>query len=139
MARVLCIDDYPLYAEMVAAMLRGHGHEVEAVTVPLVLDEALAFDPELILLNLVRKAEVLGQPITHFETEVDGAKALIALGRHAAAGRIPLIVTALAVEESALPRGLRYEAFVNVPIGLPQLLVAIDRIAGKPPGTLLTD
>lgn len=139
MARVLCIDDYPLYAEMVAAMLREKGHEVLALTVPLALDEALAFEPGVILLNLVRKAEVLGRPISHFETEVDGAKALIALGRHAAAGRIPLIVTALAVEESALPPGLRYEAFVNIPSGLPQLLVAIEQIAGRPPGALLTD
>ena len=128
MARVLCIDDYPLYAEMVGAMLRSHGHTVQTAIVPLDLDAALEFDPQVILLNLVRKAEALGRAIARFEDDVDGAQAMLALARHARAARLPLIVTALAVDAAALPPELRHDAFLTIPGELPRLLVEIERV-----------
>ena len=80
MAKILCVDDYRMYAEMVGTMLEQRGgHEVKVDVVPLVVDEILAYAPDIIVINLVRKAEVLGSPVHDFYREVDGAKAVVAI------------------------------------------------------------
>ena len=129
MAKILCVDDYRMYAEMVGTMLEQRGgHEVKVDVVPLVVDEILAYAPDLIVINLVRKAEVLGSPVHDFYREVDGAKAVVAISEAPALKDIPLVLTALAVKESEVPAGLRYEAFIDVPHKIDLLLHAVDRL-----------
>jgi CheY-like chemotaxis protein len=137
MARVLCIDDYPLYAQMVADLIARHGHDVKAITLPFALEEAFEPLPDVVVLNLVRKSEALGKPITRFEADVDGAKALHALAAFGPAAEIPLLVTALAVEERWLPPETKYEAYFEVPQKLQQLLEAIDRLATRSPAEIV--
>lgn len=131
MAKILCIDDFVLYAEMVARMLKRRGnHEVRAEILPLSPQEIQAFEPDLLIVNLVRKSEVLRSRIAHFYTEVDGAKALRFVVQDPLLNRFPLIITALAVEEAELPPEVidRYLAFVEVPLKFDNLLEIIDRV-----------
>ena len=129
MAKILCVDDYRLYAEMVGAMLAKHGgYEVKVDVVPLVMDEVKAFAPDVIVLNMVRKAEVLGSPILDFEREVDGAKALRVISEAPETRDIPLVLTALAVKENELPHGYHYEAFIEVPQKIDVLRHTVDRL-----------
>lgn len=130
MAKILCVDDYRMYAEMVGSMLQQKGgHEVKVDVVPLVIDEVVDFAPEVIVINLVRKAEVLGTPIHDFYREIDGAKAFQALAGAPEIAQIPIVLTALAVKESEVPTGLRYEAFIEVPHKIDVLNHAINRLA----------
>jgi CheY-like chemotaxis protein len=130
LAKILCIDDYQLYAEMIGTMLERYGHhQVKVDVVPLVMDEVLAFDPDVIVLNLVRKAEVLGAPIHDFYREVDGGKALQALAKAEEIKDIPVVLTALAVRETEVPLGLHYEAFIEIPQKIDVLRHTIDRLA----------
>lgn len=130
MAKILCIDDYQLYAEMIGNMLGRYGHhQVKVDVVPLVMDEVLAFAPDVIVLNLVRKAEVLGAPVHDFFREVDGAKALQALSSAPELKDIPLVITALAVRETEVPLGFQYEAFIEIPQKIEVLRHTVDRLA----------
>lgn len=129
MAKILCIDDYPMYAELVASMLRQKGHhEVESDIVPLDADRVKAFNPDVIVVNLVRKMESISAGgLTNFYTEVDGAKAFAALSKNGFKD-IPIIVTSLAVLEREIPAELNYDAFIEIPQRIDLLLLAIDRI-----------
>jgi hypothetical protein len=130
MAKIYCINDYKLYAEMVGLMLeRKGGHEVIADILPLDMAEIEAFGPDLIILNLVRKLDSLGAGGMHdFDTEVEGARALKFVNAAPALSRYPVVITAMAVLERDLPKGLRYEAFVEVPQKLDNLLEIIEKI-----------
>lgn len=129
MARVLCINDYLVYSEMFALLLQKKGgHEVMALIVPFEIPRIRAFNPDVILVNLVRKAEALGAPIHDFYTQVDGARALRAIQESPDTRDFPLVITAMAVTEAELPKGLDYVAFVEVPGKLDHLLMIIDQI-----------
>jgi CheY-like chemotaxis protein len=128
-AKILCVDDYPLYAEMVGTMLQQKGHhEVKVDVVPLVIDEIIAFAPDVIVVNLVRRTEALGVALHDYYRAVEGAKALKAIAAAPELQSIPVILTALAVNEIEVPDNLRYEAFVVIPQRLDSLLRAIERL-----------
>src|SRR4051812_22326373 len=119
MARVLCINDYAAYAEMVGAMLeKKGGHEVQNETVPISFKAIEAFDPDVIVINLVRKLETISAGgMTDFYTDVEGAKAFRELTQASKSGQLrwPIVVTSLAVLEQEVPQGegLEYVAFVE--------------------------
>ncbi|MDB5099484.1 MAG: hypothetical protein JWM80_3905 [Cyanobacteria bacterium RYN_339] len=129
MGRILCIDDYPFYADMVAEMLRKRGgHLVKSDVVPLDLAEIKAFDPDVIIVSLVRRLESISAGgMRDFYHEVEGAKAFQFIAAKAVQD-VPVIITGLAVSEMDVPRGLRYEAFIEVPQKLDALLRTIDKL-----------
>jgi CheY-like chemotaxis protein len=128
-AKILCVDDYRMYAEMVGTMLHQKGgHEVKIDVVPLVIDAIVDNAPDVIVINMVRKAEVLGTPIHDFYREVDGAKALQAIANAPELKGIPIVLTSLAVRENEVPMGVRYDAFIEVPHKIESLLHAVDRV-----------
>ncbi len=134
MARVLCINDHPLYAEMLAMMLiKQGGHEVKTMIVPFDLGVVRDFRPDVILLNLVRKTEALGTPIHDFDSQVEGARALKALRETGDASAYPLIITGMAVTEAELPKDVQYCAFVEVPQNLDLLMQVIAQTAAAKP------
>jgi CheY-like chemotaxis protein len=130
MGKILSIDDFQLYAEMVGELLRQRGgHTVKVMINPLVVDEIEAFCPDLVVVNLVRKPETISAGgLKDFYTEVDGAKAFRALAPLCQVRGWPVVVTSLAVAERDVPQDLRYESFVEVPQRLDYLLHSIDRI-----------
>lgn len=129
MARILCIDDYPMYAELVASMLRQKGgHEVKSDIVPLDVDSVKKFNPDIIIINLVRRLESISHGgMTNFYHEVEGSKAFHVFATDGMK-EYPLIITGLAVSEMDLPGDLRYESFVEIPQKLDKLMIAIDKV-----------
>lgn len=110
-------------------MLEKKGHyQVKSDILPLDLDDIRSFDPDVIVLTLVRKAEALGTQIHDFFAEVDGAKAFRALSENPELLRYPVVITGIAIRESEIPEGLNYLAFLEVPARLDYLLETIDRI-----------
>lgn len=132
MARVLCIDDYMLYAEMVGLLLQRKGqHEVKVEIVPFRLQDIEEFAPDVLLINLVRKMEALRSPLADFYAEVDGARAFRAVAASPSLRTYPVVLTAIALEEREVPRDLSYLAFVSVPGELDRLTEVIDRVASN--------
>lgn len=130
MTRVLCISDNPIHVAMFADMLkRRERHEIVTMVPPLDFAAIAALDPEVILVNLVRRIAALRSPIANFDAEVEGARALKSLLAGLGAPRPCLILTGIAVEEHHLPPGLDYAAFVEVPHRLDKLFEAIDSLA----------
>jgi hypothetical protein len=129
MGRILCIDDYPLYAEMVAEMLRKRGgHEVRADVVPLDMDQVKAFDPDVVVINLVRRLEsITAGGMRNFYHEVEGAKAFQFMAEEGLKGT-PIVLTGLAVSEMDVPHDVRYEAFIEVPQKLDALVRTIAKL-----------
>lgn len=131
---------YPLYAEMIAAMLTSKGgHEVLAETVPLSLETIRHFDPDVIVINMVRKMETItAGGMSDFYTDVEGAKALREVTRALEDGTLdrPVILTSLAVLEHELPTDLTldYVAFIEVPQQLDRLVVVIDKVIAAQEG-----
>lgn len=129
MAKILCIDDYQFYADMIALILEKRGgYEVKTAIYPLNLGEIENFSPDLILLNLVRKIETLGTALQDFYTEVNGAKALKALSENPLTEKAPLVVTAMGVTEEELPKGFHYKAFLPIPERIDYLMDTIKKI-----------
>ncbi len=132
MAKVLCVNDFKLYSEMVSLMLqRKGGHVVRTEIVPFALREIEEFEPDVIVLNMVRKMEALRSPLADFYAEVDGARAFRALAQREDLHRYPIILTAIAVEEREVPKVLPYLAFIEVPGKIDQMLDIIDRIVAS--------
>ncbi|MDB5098929.1 MAG: hypothetical protein JWM80_3350 [Cyanobacteria bacterium RYN_339] len=130
MGRILCVDDFQLYAEMVGSLLKDRGgHDVKVMITPMVMEDIEAFRPDLIVLNLVRKPETISAGgMKDFYTEVDGAKAFRVLAPMANIRGWPVVLTSLAVAERDVPQDYTYEAFIEVPQRLDYLLHSIDRI-----------
>jgi CheY-like chemotaxis protein len=132
--RILCIDDYPLYADMVAMMLEQKGgHTVQAEIVPVSLKAIERFKPDVIIVTLVRKLETLSAGgMQDFYADVEGAKAFREISKASRSGQLkwPIIITSLAVLERELPReeGLDYVAFLEIPQKLDMLLVVIQKV-----------
>lgn len=142
MARVLGVDDFQLYAEMVGALIKERGgHDVRVMINPIVIEEVEAFEPEVVVLNLVRKPETISAGgLRDFFTEVDGARAFKALAPLCKLHGWPMVITALAVAERDVPQDYPYDAFVEVPHRLDYLLHSIGRLVtarqhgGQSPG-----
>lgn len=132
MARVAVIDDYPLYADMVVNMLRKNGHEAMADVTPLDLEKLRDFKPNVLVVSLVRKIEALGHDVSDFYREVDGAKSLIQLENTADFDILPVIISALAVEERHIPPEVRYDMYVDFPREIARLLRGVERLAKHP-------
>lgn len=130
MARVLCIDDFIQYSEMVA-MLLSHkgGHETLPVIVPLDLTVIERFKPDVVVLNLVRKVEALGEPLVDFYAQVDGARAYRAIAEHRELSGFTLVLTSIAVLEVEVPKLMPYLAFVDLPSKIDNLLHVVERAA----------
>lgn len=129
MAKILCIDDYPMYAQMVASLLEQRGgYEVLCAVVPLDVTAILAFGPELVIVNLVRRLDSISAGgMRDFYHEVEGARAFRALAAQHLQG-YPVIVTGLAVSERDVPRDLHYDAFIEIPQKLENLLPTVERV-----------
>lgn len=132
MARIVILDDYPHYAEMVGIYLHAKGHEVMADVIPFDLEAIQRFGPELVVVSLVRKVEALGQPLIDFYKEVDGARAMIQLQESGSLLGVPVVLTAIAVTERELPDAAVYDAFVEFPQEINMLLRMIERLPKKP-------
>lgn len=129
MAKILCVDDFVQYAEMVAMYLATKGkHQVKTEIVPFNLDEIRRYQPDLIVIGIVRKMEHVKEPITDFYTQVDGAKALRELLTNPETSGVPLVVASVAVQEVEVPRDLGYLAFIEVPSKFDNLIMVIDHI-----------
>lgn len=130
MAKIYTVDDYELYAEMFADMLRQEGgHEVRAVLSPLNLADLEAFDPEVVVVTLVRRLETLGHgPLVDFLAEVDGAKGLQGVVASQGARPRPIIVVSMGVRESEIPPALRPDVLLHLPQQLDNLLGVIERL-----------
>jgi hypothetical protein len=132
MAKVVILDDHPNYAEMVANYLTEHGHHVMPDVIPFDVPAIERFGADVLVVSLVRKIEVLGQPITDFYKEVDGSRALLQLQEHASMKGLPLVLTAIAVAERELPPELEYQAYVDFPREIGILLRMVERLAKRP-------
>lgn len=140
MARILCVNDFKAYSEMVAHTLRVKGgHVADSIIVPFGADAIEAYAPDVLVLNLVRKVEALGAPLTDFYTQVDGARAFRALIENPQLCRCPIVLTSIAVLEFEVPPGLPYVAFIEVPQKMDNLLLILDHIAGAPADRLITE
>lgn len=140
MARILCVNDFLAYSEMVAHTLRRKGgHEAQSAIVPFGAEVIETYAPDILILNLVRKVEALGAPLTDFYTQVDGARAFRAIAGNPALARYPLILTSIAVLEFEVPEGLPYVAFIEVPQKIENLLLTVDHVAGGRSSRLITE
>jgi hypothetical protein len=142
MAKIMTINDFPLYAEMIADILHARGgHEVKSAVNPVLFSEILEFDPDVIVISLVRKLEMLGHgPLHDFLTEVDGAKSFRSIALAPELKKYPIVLTSLGIKESEVPQDLPYVAFAHVPHELDMLLIIIDKIVqAQGSGSSFTD
>lgn len=130
MATIVTINDYPLYAEMVADLIRKEsGHEVHMLLSPIAAEEVTALQPDVLIISLVRKLDTIGHGSLHdFYTEVDGAKSYREISRSPETRGYPIILTSLGVREAEVPQDLPYKAFIHIPQELSLLLMAVDKL-----------
>jgi hypothetical protein len=130
MAKIVTIDDYPLYAQMVADLItRERGHEVKMLLSPIIVDEITSFAPDVIVVSLVRKLESMGHGSLHdFFLEVDGAKSFREIVRAPETKDIPVILSSMGVREVEIPQELPYKSLAHFPHEIDLLLLAIDKL-----------
>jgi hypothetical protein len=130
MAKITTINDFPLYARMVAEFLREQaGHEVQMLLSPVLYAEIEQFGPVVIIISIVRKIETIGHgPMHDFYTEVDGAKSFRDLAQSPSTGTIPIVLASLGVKESEVPKDLKFAAFVHIPQEMDLLLTVIANL-----------
>lgn len=129
MAKILCIDDFTQYAEMIALYIEREGHHKTGVEiVPFNIERIEKFKPDLIVLSIVRKMEHVREPITNFYSQVDGSKAFRELSNNPATSKYPLLITSVAVLESEVPKDLHYVGFVEIPGKFDNLLKIVEQV-----------
>lgn len=130
MARIVTINDYPLYAQMVADLIsRERGHEVKMLLSPIIVDEITSFEPDVIVVSLVRKLESMGHgSLQDFFLEVDGAKSFREIARSPETKDVPIILSSMGVREVEIPQDLAYISLAHFPHEIDLLLLAIDKV-----------
>lgn len=131
MAKIALFNDFPEYAEMIAAPLRGAGHEVLIELVPIDFNRVLHFGPQVISVALYRKEQAFDRPIRNPIDDIMGYTSLLQMESYPAVEVIPILLTGNAVQEKDVPTGLNYDAFLVFPGDIQKLLPTIEHLAKK--------
>jgi hypothetical protein len=127
-----------MYVDMVSSYLQRKGkHKVKALIAPFDIKEVAAFNPDVIIITLVRKMESISAgSMSDFYQEVEGAKALrdlsLAMDDDPETLSHPVILVSIAVREVEVPSNFPYIAFIEMPGTFDKLFHAIEQaVAAK--------
>lgn len=137
--RVVVIDDYEEYADMVAAPLRHAGHTVLTTTSPVDFDRVLAFQSEVIAVGIFRQEIAFDRPIRDFEQDVLGAKPIRELESYPAITAVPIAIAATGLHEQDVPTTLRYDLFLTLPRDIKEYVPRLEALARQPRRRQLSD
>jgi DNA-binding response OmpR family regulator len=124
--RILVVDDYVPAAQAIAQLLRIVGHTVTtAYTADNIVDLAVAFQPEIVLLDIGLKGAVDGVTVArwlHEEPRLDGVVLVAVTGRGNA-------------EHDEYITSAGFDHYLVKPVGLEQLDAIISALPERSVGT----
>ena len=104
-----------------------------------VIDQVIAFRPDLILVPLYRPPDLIGSPLDGAFHEIRGLAWLEILSRTPALREIPLVIFSFSVRRDELPPGfldrIQPCAFLRFPEGLQELNPVISGLIGPAKGS----
>lgn len=142
MAKIAVLNDTPEVVVLLSNFLtQGHHTFLKRVgTSHFVMDSIVAFEPDLMLLPLYRKPEVIGRAVTDYPHQIMGSAMLERVSRCAELDRVPIVVFAFSTRLQEMPadfrQKVRFDAYLLFPEGLQELNPTISSLVGPALGTL---
>ncbi len=131
MAKVAVLNDFEVYAELLAGPLIRAGHVVMIELGPIDFERVLNFGPNVVSLGLYRKKYAFDRPIARFDADVVGYQPLEDMERYPAINVIPLILIGTGLQEKDIPTKLNYDLFLTFPDDLALYLPKVEELAAK--------
>jgi hypothetical protein len=136
MAKIAILNDSPEVVALLAHFLTPGRHEfVNRIgATQQMLDQVLAFGPQVIVVPLHRRPDSINRPIADPEVDIQGLDIYRLVAGDQRLQSAPLLVFGFYVHESDLPAdvkaGRRYHTFLEFPIGLQELNPLISGLVG---------
>lgn len=134
MAKVVLIDHYKPYADMMANPLVQAGHAVVIVTPPLNFERIIQVQPDVVSVAIYRQKCAFDRPIRDLERDITGYDVLRQLENYPAINALPIILTAIGLLEEDIPTSLQYDVFLTLPDDLAIYSTRVEELQKKPKG-----
>jgi len=142
MAKIAILNDTPEVVVLLSNFLtQGHHEFLKRIgTKEFVVDDIVAFAPDLILVSLYRAPEAVGRPLSDYATQIKGAAMLERISQCPELARVPILVFAISTTLSEMPeevrRRVRFSRFLTFPEGLQELNPIISSLVGPAHGDM---
>lgn len=128
---VAVLDDYEVYAELLAGPLLRAGNGVMIELAPIDFERLLHFAPNVISVGLYRRKDAYDRPIESVEKDVVGFQPLIDMENYPAINVVPLVLIGTGLVEKDVPTALNYDLFLTFPDDLGLYLPKVEELATK--------
>ncbi|MDB5098710.1 MAG: hypothetical protein JWM80_3131 [Cyanobacteria bacterium RYN_339] len=115
MSKIAVLNDVMEFANILAAPLKGEGHEMMCEVTSIDFERVMNFKPELIILGLHRRIDAFDRPIENIEADVFGFKPLVDMERYPAISVIPILLFTTGLKEQDIPTTVNYDSFLILP------------------------
>lgn len=142
MAKIAVLNDTPEVVVLLSNFLTHGNHEFlkRIGTSQYVMDSVVAFRPDLILVPMYRKPEVVGKGVTDYEDQIMGTAMLKRLSQCPELAGVPIVVFAFSTRLAEMPpayrQQVRFNAYLHFPEGLQELNPTISSLVGPALGDL---
>jgi hypothetical protein len=137
LAKIAILNDEPEVVTLLSRFLtiRGDAFMKLVGETARVIDQVIAFQPDLILIPLYRPPELIGMPLPNGLRDVRGAAMLETVSQAPELAEVPLVVFSFSVRPEELPPARRLQAFLSFPEGLQELNPVISGFIGPAKGS----
>ncbi len=140
-AKIAILNDEPEVVTLLSRFLtlRGDAFMKLVGETGRVMDQVLAFGPDLLLIPIYRPPELIGQPLREGLHDVRGASHLESVLKSRELADVPLVIFSFSVRRDELPpdlfKGHSKLAFLRFPEGLQELNPVISGFVGPAHGS----
>lgn len=141
MAKIAILNDEPEVVTLLSRFLtvRSDAFLKRVGDATRVVDQVIAFQPDLILVPLYRPPDLVGRPLDDAFHEIRGTAWLDILSRTPELHAVPLVIFSFSVRRDEFPPGflerVQPRAFLRFPEGLQELNPVISGLVGPAAGS----
>lgn len=127
MAKIAILNDSPEIVALMAQALSPAGHALMKMveSSSYMADQVQAFAPDVIIIPIHRRQESLNRPIANYRADIRGSEVLELVCSLPTLQQVPIILFGFYTSEADLPdnyrAGIRYDAFLEFPLGIQEL------------------
>ncbi|GEM_PF-1544105 len=116
MTKIVVLDGFQEFAQMLSGLLMEDGNEVLTELIPVDFERVINFRPDLIVVALYRMNKAYDRPIERAEDDILGYIPLLSLKNYPSTTLIPLLLVGYGLHERDIPpECCHYDLFLSFP------------------------